>query len=106
MINPKPGKTYKFALVEPESVPFKIVGHDLILVTGVPLDYETTNSTGVGVLVVDSDGTTSQRMFSIRITSEISSPGFCLFFLRLHLLIFFYPLLPSLVHLHHTFFLT
>ena len=71
MINPKPGKTYTFALVQPEAVPFKIVGNNLILFTGVPLDYETTNSTGVGVVVVDSDGVTNQRLFEIRITSKI-----------------------------------
>ena len=72
VINPKAGKTYRFAVVHPEVIPFRIVGNDLILVTGVPLDYETTNSTGVGVLVVDSDGTTVQRLFEIRITSNIS----------------------------------
>ena len=75
VINPKPGQTYTLALVQAEAVPFKIVGRDLILITGVPLDYETTNSTAIGVLISDSNGTTFQRMFEIRITSKILLHG-------------------------------
>lgn len=70
IINPKPGKTYEFSLVQPDAVPLKVVGTDLILVIGAPLDYETSNSTGVGILAVDSDGMTVQRMFELEITSE------------------------------------
>ena len=71
VINPRPGQTYTLSLVQANAVPFKIVGRDLILITGVPLDYETTNSTAIGVLISDSNGTTSQKMFEIRITSKV-----------------------------------
>jgi len=74
VINPRPGQTYTLSLVQANAVPFKIVGRDLILITGVPLDYETTNSTAIGVLISDSNGTTSQKMFEIRITNVNERP--------------------------------
>lgn len=70
MLHGKPGATYRLRIMNREEVPFRLAGNDLILVTGVPLDYETTNSTGVGIIAVDSSGNTVQRMFLIKITSN------------------------------------
>ena len=70
VINGKRGSTYQLRVMQAESAPFRIVRSDLILVTGAPLDYETTNSTGVGIIAVGSDGTTVQRLFLIRIISK------------------------------------
>ena len=70
ILHGKPGAIYRLRIMSLEEAPFRLAGNDLILVTGVPLDYETTNATGVGIIAVDASGNTVQRMFLIKITSK------------------------------------
>ncbi len=72
VINKRQGETYRLRIVNQQTVPFRIINDQLVLVLaiGSPLDYEETNSTAVSIMAIGSKGKTVQQLFLIKIKSK------------------------------------
>lgn len=73
------GGSCSFALVSgagsDDNATFALSGNELMLASGVSLDYETKNSYSIRVQALDSDGATVQQSFTISVLNENEMPS-------------------------------
>lgn len=73
------GGSCSFALVSgagsDDNATFALSGNELMLASGVSLDYETKNSYSIRVQALDSDGATVEQSFTISVLNENEMPS-------------------------------